>query len=114
MEGEADCDREVAQIVCSTEDGDHNNGDSLQSHRSQEHEVQHAAQLSEDELAKQLPNLISKLNNGNNQDNNAKGSGSSSSGDSSQKSGQGSPKASGEPSNSQAEKDKKIHNFRGS
>lgn len=26
ISGEADCDREVAQIVCSTEDGDHNNG----------------------------------------------------------------------------------------
>ena len=24
--GEADCDREVAQIVCSNEDGDQNNG----------------------------------------------------------------------------------------
>ena len=26
ISGEADCDREVAQIVCSTEDGDQNNG----------------------------------------------------------------------------------------
>ena len=30
-------------------------------HRSQEQEVHHAAQLSENELAEQLPKLISKL-----------------------------------------------------
>ena len=61
--------------------------------------------MSDDELAKQLPNLISKLNSNGNDNN--KGSGSSSSGNSSQKSGQGSPKTQ-ESSNIQGEKDKKL------
>ena len=62
-------------------------------------------------MAKQLPNLISKLN-GNNQDNGAaKGSssGNSSSGNSSQKSGQGSPKTA---ETAQNEKERKISEVR--